>query len=140
VLLVEDQDVVRTLCERVLSNAGYRVISANSAEAAREHWRACSASVALLITDVVMPGEQGPALAAALLKERQDMAVLFMSGYAPETNVELGMALRDFIRKPFRGPEFLAKVRTLLDRAAQRHLDANDSRNSQRLPFPTELE
>ncbi len=112
VLVVEDEDSVRSLIKRVLSGAGYRVLEAASGdEAEAGPWR--QAAVDLVVTDVVMRGTSGPELARRLREERSDLPVLLISGY-PGNRVDLDASF-GFLAKPFSKRELLARVRTLLD-------------------------
>ncbi len=80
ILLVEDDDSLRALMERILDRAGYAVLSAATAADAR-HLASEQPDVELLLTDVVLPDEHGPALADALHATQPDLAVIYMSGY-----------------------------------------------------------
>ena len=111
VLLVEDNDVVRDVTALMLRRAGYAVVSARHGAEALE--LAEGQSFDLLLTDVVMPGLSGPETAALIRERAQANAVLFMSGYAPETEGSLGGA--ELVRKPFQPSELLAAVRRALD-------------------------
>jgi len=108
--------MVRQLCSSVLSRAGYDVVSAKSPDEALECWKDCCAGTSLVVSDVVMPGRTGMELAQELLRDRPDLGVLFMSGYAPPVSVDLGDAVTDFIAKPFGGDDLLRKVRDVLDK------------------------
>jgi hypothetical protein len=81
ILLVEDDDSLRALTERILQRNGYTVLSAATAAGARDI-AATRQDIELLLTDVVMPDTHGPVLAAMLQQERPTMQVIFMSGYA----------------------------------------------------------
>ena len=81
ILLVEDDDSLRALTERILYRNGYVVVSAATAAEAREAAGACD-DIDLLLSDVVMPDMQGPDLALALRADRPSLRVIFMSGYA----------------------------------------------------------
>jgi hypothetical protein len=121
ILLVEDEEVVRSLARRVLAQRGYQVIAASNAEEALKLSRSHAERIDLLLTDVVMPGVSGPKLAEILLKERRLMSVVYMSGYAA-TAVEQRLLLDEsapFIQKPFT-PDLLARrVREVIDSAQQ---------------------
>ncbi|HWA17147.1 MAG TPA: ATP-binding protein, partial [Gemmatimonadales bacterium] len=82
ILLVEDEESVRSLTRRVLELQGYRVLSAASGEGALALSRSSSERIHLLLTDVVMPGISGPKLAELLLAERRGVRLIYMSGYA----------------------------------------------------------
>jgi two-component system cell cycle sensor histidine kinase/response regulator CckA len=113
VLLVEDDAGVRTLCESVLSSLGYTVIVAAPGEAERTA-HAHRGSIDLLVSDVVMPGMRGPAVAARVQAEAPAMRVLYVSGYSDEF---LDGSLRGaaFLGKPFTPAELARKVREVLD-------------------------
>ena len=114
VLLAEDEASLRVLVERMLREAGYRVLSAADGAAALEIARAEGRTIDLLITDVVMPGMSGPALAAELRAVRSDLPVVFVSGYAnhhAETGLDAGAR---FLAKPFAPAELLEAVRACL--------------------------
>src|SRR6266545_2795641 len=116
VLLVEDEESVRTLARAILESYGYRVLEAAGAEEAIETVRGYQQPVDLLLTDVVMPSMGGPDLASRIQTLRPGVKVLYMSGYTDETvfrhgHLEQG---RLFLQKPFT-PEALArKVREAL--------------------------
>ena len=117
VLLVEDEDSVRDLVQKILEIQGYRVLAAQDAQAAFEICGRLAGPLDLLLTDVVMPATSGPILAERLQERYRDLKVLFMSGY---TDSHSGVRLLNqrraaFLPKPF-SPEVLAhKVREVLD-------------------------
>jgi CheY-like chemotaxis protein len=82
VLVVEDEESVRTLIARMLERMGYRVLQAPNGAAAVSLVGTRLWEVDLLLTDVVMPGMRGPELYEILRSTRPDLEVLFMSGYA----------------------------------------------------------
>ncbi len=81
VLLVDDDDRVRLLTERILVSAGYRVLSATSGPLALAVAREHAGEIDLLLSDMVMPGMSGSELAQAIVIDRPHIKVLFMSGY-----------------------------------------------------------
>jgi DNA-binding LacI/PurR family transcriptional regulator/signal transduction histidine kinase/ActR/RegA family two-component response regulator len=83
VLLVEDEGAIRKLAERVLTDAGYRVLCAANASEARELWRQNQCVVDLLLSDVTMPGLSGVAFAAELASGERPPRTLFISGHVP---------------------------------------------------------
>jgi two-component system, cell cycle sensor histidine kinase and response regulator CckA len=119
ILLVDDAEQLRPLLVRSLRECGYNVIEAKNGTNALEQARDHIGSIDLLVTDLVMPGLSGPALAEELTALRPETRVLFMSGYS-ETAVSRRGRLRDgsaFLAKPFT-PDVLAReVRTTLDMA-----------------------
>jgi PAS domain S-box-containing protein len=114
ILLAEDDPQVRAIAARILSDRGYRVLPAADGLEALRTADAHSGPIALLATDVVMPGLGGRGLAETLRSRRPELAVLFLSGY-PEGGVEPGAA---FLPKPFTPEQLAATVRQLLDREA----------------------
>jgi PAS domain S-box-containing protein len=113
ILLVEDEEDVRALAAEILRRQGYRVLTAPAGEAALRLAVSHGDPIHLLLTDVVMPGMNGPDLAALVTMMRPATRVLYMSGYAEETAGLEGALLR----KPF-GPDALARrVRRVLDQA-----------------------
>jgi DNA-binding NtrC family response regulator len=116
ILLVEDETMVRNLVSRVLKGAGYRVLAAEGPEEALAILAGRGEEVALLITDVVMPGMSGHSLARSLHSARPALKVLYMSGYSEGSELvhpSLGEGV-DFLAKPFTNDELLAKVREIL--------------------------
>jgi two-component system cell cycle sensor histidine kinase/response regulator CckA len=83
VLLVEDEAMVRSVAERALTRHGYTVITADNGEDALEIV-AKGEPIDLLISDVVMPGMDGPTMVREARKSRPDLKILFISGYAEE--------------------------------------------------------
>jgi two-component system cell cycle sensor histidine kinase/response regulator CckA len=101
VLLVEDEPMVRSVAERALTRHGYTVITADNGEEALEVI-AKGEDIDLLLSDVVMPGMDGPAMVAEARKQRPELKVLFMSGYAEEQlRQSLGVDNAHFLPKPF---------------------------------------
>jgi PAS domain S-box-containing protein len=116
VLLVEDEDVVRELAARILEGAGYRVLQADSGDAALEFAGRPDERIDLVLTDVVMPGMNGRELAERLAPARPDARVLFMSGYADDTVLARGIpGGRELLAKPFTPETLLREVRRALD-------------------------
>ena len=103
VLLVEDDEAVRTLACRVLQRRGYRVHVARDGADGLEVWQRLKHEVALVITDVMMPGVSGRDLVLSIRKSRPRMPVIFMSGYVHES-LETTSGLDPvplFLEKPF---------------------------------------
>ncbi len=119
ILLVEDEEAVRSFAARALKLRGYNVLEASGGEEALEIVRNHSASIHLVITDVVMPNMDGPTLVRALRRLRPDIHVIFMSGYAEEAfrrNDEKAEDLH-FLPKPFGLKQLAAKVKDVLSGA-----------------------
>jgi CheY-like chemotaxis protein len=118
ILVVEDEVRVQKLVVRTLERSGYRVLLAASGMAALELWRSHHAQIALLISDMVMPGGMtGSDLAGRLRDDRPTLKVLLSSGYSDEMLGESAHVRADanFLAKPFTPDELLAKVRACLD-------------------------
>jgi hypothetical protein len=123
VLLVEDEEMVRTLVRESLVRAGYRVMdTADPLEARRlsENYRG---TIHLLITDVVMPKVSGRELAGELQAARQGMKVLYMSGYTDSGIVNAGILRKEvaFLQKPFTPAALTEKVREVLESGGRTH-------------------
>jgi len=119
ILLVEDEEAVRSFAARALRMRGYNVIEASGGEEALEHVKGGKAPIHLLITDVVMPNMDGPTLVRQVKRIRPDMQVIFMSGYAEEAfrrNDEKAEDLH-FLPKPFGLKQLAAKVKEVLSGA-----------------------
>jgi PAS domain S-box-containing protein len=117
ILLVEDEESVRSLTRRVLELQGYRVLSAASGESALELSRSYASRIHMLLTDVVMPGISGPKLAELLVQERKGVRLIYMSGYAAtmlERGIQLGSETA-FLQKPFTTETLMRRVREVLD-------------------------
>jgi len=119
ILLVEDEDMVRAVAERALARQGYTVVTAadgdEGVEAVREN-----PDFDLIVSDVVMPSMDGPAMAREIRQLVPKMPVLFMSGYAEEQlRREIDIEGMHFIPKPFSVAQIAAKVGEVL-RAARR--------------------
>jgi two-component system NtrC family sensor kinase len=117
ILLVEDQPEVLAVTRSTLERHGYTVIAAASALEALQQARIHGSTVALLLTDVVMPGMSGRELATTLRRDRPALRVLYMSGYTDGIIVHHGVLDPDvsFIQKPFTLNALLARVRERLD-------------------------
>jgi PAS domain S-box-containing protein len=119
ILLIEDDPMVRAVALRGLTANGYNVLEATNGNEGLLTYAAHVGEVALVITDVIMPGITGYEVEAELRKRNPTLPVLFMSGYSRESlNRSNGEApARPFLAKPFT-PETLAlKVRELMDHA-----------------------
>jgi CheY-like chemotaxis protein len=118
ILLVEDEDIVRGLTRKILTQAGYNVLDADGGEEAIRLCRTHVGPIDLLLTDVVMPEMSGKEVADRLLELRPEIRVLFMSGYTDEAIVQHGVldANVEFIQKPFTWLKLTQKVTDLLNR------------------------
>ena len=117
ILLVEDEQVVRALVDRVLSSRGYTVLVAEHPARALQLAAAHEGPIHLLLTDVVMPKMNGRELYEQLHAARPRMGVLFVSGYSENVIVRQGMVEESFpfLSKPFSTKALLQRVREALD-------------------------
>jgi two-component system, cell cycle sensor histidine kinase and response regulator CckA len=117
IVLVEDDGAVRELAARALRGYGYTVLAAADGSAATKLVAAHHGPIHLLVTDVVLSGKQGVALADEITAARPDVRVLFVSGYADDkvslvSPAVCGVAL---LRKPFTPTALARKIREVLD-------------------------
>ena len=117
-VLAEDDEAVRQFAGSALRRHGYKVLVAVDGADAVELVRHAAQPIALLVTDLVMPGLNGPQVIEMLRKEGRAPHVLFISGYAPETVMqrEIAGGAVNFLRKPFTAGALARKVREVLDR------------------------
>ena len=117
VLVVEDEVSILKLAERILSGHNYKVLVAQSPDAALEIARTHTGDISLLITDVVMPGMNGRELARSDEATVPGIKCVFMSGYTANVIANRGVLDEglQFIQKPFSNKALVAKVREVLD-------------------------
>jgi PAS domain S-box-containing protein len=123
VLVVEDEESVRRLVERVLESAGYNIMVADRGAAALAILDG-HPDVDLLLTDVVMPEMLGPELVAEATRRRPDLKTLYMSGYIHQVIAGVDADATDefaFIEKPFTGETLRQAVRSALDAGESEH-------------------
>lgn len=110
VLLVDDEDMLRRATARMLRRRGYTVTEAESGESALEKFK-LEPSVDVLVTDVLMPGMNGPTLVDAIRAERRDLPVIFVSGYSSHAGVrnDVWEGAR-YLPKPFTQDELEATI------------------------------
>lgn len=117
ILLVEDEDMVRAVAERALARAGFEITTCADGE---EGLSAISAGGAfdMVVSDVVMPGMDGPAMVRAIRQQQPEIPVLFMSGYAEEQlRKDIDIPDMHFIAKPFSVAAISDKVSAILAQA-----------------------
>jgi two-component system cell cycle sensor histidine kinase/response regulator CckA len=113
-MLVEDDNAVRRFAERGLQRAGWVVAAADSAESALESLAADSRGIDLLVSDVVMPGMEGPALIAEVRKKWPDLPAILVSGYAESALKGVLQGERVvFLPKPYSLADLLRAVATV---------------------------
>ena len=116
VLLVEDEEAVRLIVSAVLRRQGYTVIETSSPVSAIGLFERHAEQIDLLVTDVVMPVMNGPALAQRLVAIRPALRVLFISGYTGLAAPQIQNPNVGFLNKPFQSSVLAARVREMLSR------------------------
>jgi PAS domain S-box-containing protein len=119
ILLAEDEEAIRGLAERVLTDYGYSVLAAKNGEEAFELFRRNQGKIALALLDVVMPRMGGKEAYEEMRKQSPNLKVIFMSGYSANA-VHEGFVIKPgtpFLGKPFVFTVLLRKVREVLDNA-----------------------
>ena len=119
VLVVEDDDAVRSIVREVLVHHQYRVLEAEHAEAAYAVWHEQGGKIDLLLTDIVMPGANGLELAQQLLAERPQLKVIYTSGYSTElfASTQPLDEGRNYLPKPYLSAKLTTLVRAVLEPA-----------------------
>jgi two-component system, cell cycle sensor histidine kinase and response regulator CckA len=122
ILVVEDEDPVRDFVVQVLRSKGYDVLPAASGTQALAHWSQRKEDIAVMITDMIMPGGMlGRELAERLLADAPGLRVIYTTGYSPGiAGKDLTLLEgRNFLAKPYRPAKLLQAVRDCLDRPAE---------------------
>ena len=111
ILMVDDEDLLLTMGQAIMSSFGYKVVTANSGQKALEILAKNDPAIDLLITDLVMPGMSGRELVDQARKTLPDLRILCTSGYVFPGKDEQDIA---YLQKPFTSRELLAKVKNAL--------------------------
>lgn len=117
VMIVDDEDFVTLLAQRVLTDEGYRVVTARDGLQAIEIYRKLRDQVALIILDFTMPVMDGSDTFAELLTINPQVPVVLSSGFAEQERLRtmLARGLRGFIPKPYTQQKLLTQIRSTLD-------------------------
>ena len=137
ILYVDDEPMVVGVVRTILRRAGFRCIAAEGPEAARELFEVHTDEIELIISDVVMPGTNGPTLCAELLAKRPDLPVIYVSGFVNDP--VLADSLNDsdrqrLVEKPFTPSKLLRAVQAML--SAPDHAPALQQAPGERQPQP----
>lgn len=117
ILLVDDEEIVKEFVSEILSENGYKVLDANNGKQALELMEKFDGEINLLLTDLRMPMMGGVELAEKLHEDNPDLKVLFMSGYAKDSDLEEdGEHIVGYLQKPFSYGALVSKVREILDK------------------------
>ena len=117
ILLVDDEEFVRDLGKRILTRAGYKVITASNGKEALEIYGKTQGEIDLVILDLLMPEMGGKECLRELLRIQPELKVLVASGHSDDVSMEesLRLGANGFVSKPFRLMELLHQVRRVLD-------------------------
>jgi two-component system cell cycle sensor histidine kinase/response regulator CckA len=120
VLVVEDEDAVRTVVMRTLQAEGYEVLGAREGGEALRELEEVGGAVNLVLTDIVMPGMGGRQLAAELSRKYRRIPIVWMSGHARESELQRGELSRDepFLQKPVTADMLLETVAQVIEKNA----------------------
>jgi two-component system, cell cycle sensor histidine kinase and response regulator CckA len=115
ILLVEDEPILRELAHAILTDAGYKVLDAEHAGEAIDVWSRHEEEIALLVTDMMLPGSMtGHELARQLLERKPDLRVIYTTGYSQDL-IEAEEAPIQFLQKPYPPETLMQTVRSCLD-------------------------
>jgi CheY-like chemotaxis protein len=116
VLVIEDQAAVRTLVRRILEREGFGVLEADESAGAERIFDEHRADIALVLADVGIPGEKGPALFRRLASKKPELRVIYMSGHLEETALsDVPQTVRErFLAKPFTAARLIGVVTDVL--------------------------
>ncbi len=115
VLVVDDQHVVLELVDAFLEDSGYRVFLAGRPQHALDTCERLDGRIDLLLTDVRMPGMNGPELYSRMVEKHPDVKVLFMSGFSAAEAARFGVPQdAPLIVKPFKPDELMQRLRLVL--------------------------
>jgi len=117
VLLVDDEESVRTIASRILRQRGFTVLEARHGADAMFLWAAHGSDIDVLLTDLRMPEVGGRELADALAAERPALPIVFMSGYSDEAASAARGPSQAFVEKPFTSESLVAALETVLEAA-----------------------
>ncbi|MDR3458332.1 MAG: response regulator [Verrucomicrobiae bacterium] len=123
ILLVEDEQALRRLARTILQRHGYRIYEASSGTEGLALWSKHAAEINLLVTDMIMPGGMsGRQLADNLLRDRNDLKVIYTTGYSPDT-ISQNLVLEEgvnFLPKPYHSEKLIQIIRRRLDEPANK--------------------
>lgn len=116
IMLVEDEDAVRSFSTRALTNKGYDVIAAENGAAALELWNSQeNKQLDLMVTDVMMPDMDGPTLARKMREQMPELKIIFISGYTEDRLKDHMDSNTFFLPKPFTLKQLAAKIKEAME-------------------------
>ena len=124
ILVVDDEDSVRSVVMRTLQTEGYEVLGARDGKEALTELDEIGGAVNLVLTDIVMPGMSGRQLAAELARKYQDLPIIWMSGHTREAELQKGEIGKDepFLHKPVPPELLLQTIATVIGKARRSRL------------------
>jgi signal transduction histidine kinase/CheY-like chemotaxis protein len=111
-MIIDDEDKVREAVARMATSLGYRVVVASNGDEAQQVLKTHAKAIELVVCDVAMPGEDGPAVVERLRQTKPKLSVLFMSGYSPDPRAVCADRSL-FIQKPFSRSELADQLAAL---------------------------
>jgi CheY-like chemotaxis protein len=114
ILLVDDEQSVRSIVVKILRRAKYNVIEAEDGAAALKAAKAHAGKIDIVLTDMYMPGMRGPEVVEALVPICSGLRALFMSGYADQDSRTAVPPGANFLNKPFSGQELTAALEAVM--------------------------
>lgn len=138
ILVVEDDEMVRTLVRNILEAKGYHVTEASQGAEALEVYENRGASIDLVLTDVIMPQMSGRELSERLSQRHPDVKVVYMTGYTDTTLVQPAAAWQGsgFLMKPFKPDDLALVIRQALDRKTSLAADRGQTEHARELDIP----
>ena len=118
ILVVDDEEAVRTVIREILESCGYQVLEANNGHEAMSLYEKEGEKINLVITDLLMPMMSGQSLVDLLSFSHLQKRILYISGYLNEHLLDVSETAvqQNFIEKPFRAENLALKVREILDK------------------------
>ncbi|HZS45528.1 MAG TPA: PAS domain S-box protein, partial [Blastocatellia bacterium] len=117
ILLVEDEEVVRTMVSTLLTEMGYKILCASTSDEAEQISGEFTSQIDLLLSDIVMPQINGAELAKKLIQSRPNLKIIFMSGHTglAVDNLAVAGVVRPFLQKPFSLSSLATSIREIMD-------------------------
>ena len=118
ILIVDDDDSIRKMIVDTLQPLGYTTMAASCAEEALELWKLSKNKIDMIISDVIMPGMNGPQLVEAIEQDKPDIHVILISGYTDNAITHLGALENNYtlLNRPLLPTSLAVNVRNILDK------------------------
>ncbi len=117
ILLVDDEEFIRTIAKEILESKGYQMMEASHGQEALDIYRARGTEIDLVILDMAMPVMSGRDAFAKLREQDMNVKVILATGYSKETDLKdlMNLGIKGFIEKPYRVDDLAAMIRRVLD-------------------------